>query len=251
MTQRARTLTALATATAVFGVLVPVGAASAAADTEPPVGSFALLSATSSDDPGPLVIEVVQNSLEDNVSATKDIVREVNWGTGGGYEPWRRHRSIDFSYTTVGRYDLRVRLTDEAGNKTVKDLGTIVVTDSFAPRLRVIKPASDQRRVWSDVRGYARDVGLSGLDFVRVKAVQKRTRGWFAYLGPDRGWQRVDGRVAARDKAKPVRVQAKANGSWAASLKGVRQGRLVVRTLARDLEGNRSKTVVVKRDVVR
>ncbi len=44
MTQRARALTAVATATTVLGVLVPAGTASAAADTEAPTGSFTLLS---------------------------------------------------------------------------------------------------------------------------------------------------------------------------------------------------------------
>ncbi|MGA9746902.1 MAG: PKD domain-containing protein [Nocardioides sp.] len=251
MTQRARALTAVATATTVLGVLVPAGTASAAPDTEPPTGSFTLLSATSSDDPGPMVVEVVQSSLEDDVTDTRDIAREVDWGTGGGFEPWRRRESIEFSYTTVGRYHLRVRLTDRAGNAAAQDLGTVVVTDSFAPRIKVIKPASDQRRVWRDIRGYARDVGLAGLDFVRVKAVQKRQRGWFAYLGPERGWKLSVDRGSARASARPVRVAARANGAWVASLKGVRQGRLVVRSVARDREGNRSDVLVVRRSVVR
>jgi hypothetical protein len=251
MAQRARALTAATTATVLFGGLVPVTPAAArAADDQPPVGSFVLLSATGSDDPGPMVVEVVQNSLRDNTSATGDILREVSWGTGVGFEPWRRGSSIEFSYTAVGRYDLRVRITDEAGNSAVEDLGAIVVSDSFAPRLTVNRPASDQWRTWRSVRGYARDVGLAGMDVVRVKAVQQRARGWYAYQGPGSGWQLAGSQSSAREAARPVRVPTSANGAWSAALDGVRSGTLVVRSVARDREGNRSKPVVVTRDLV-
>jgi hypothetical protein len=251
MAQRARALSAATTATVLFGGLVPVTPAAArAADDQPPVGSFVLLSATGSDDPGPMVVEVVQNSLRDNRSATGDILREVSWGTGVGFEPWRRGSSIDFAYTSVGRYELRVRMTDEAGNQAVEDLGTVVVSDSFAPRLTVNRPASDGWRAWRSVRGYARDVGLSGIDFVRVKALELRARGWYAYRGPEHGWASADSRRAARAAARPVRVTTAGNGSWSVPLDGVRPGTLVVRTFARDHEGNRSKVVVVTRDLV-
>ena len=250
VTLRARTLTAATSAAVLLGVLVPAGAATAAPDTEPPVGSFVVLSASSSDDPGPLAVDVVQNSLKDDQTATGDIVREVNWGTGVGYEPWHKGSSISFAYTSVGKYDLKVRVTDESGNRSVSDLGTVVVSDAFAPKLAVNRPASDRHRAWRSVRGYARDVGLAGMDFVRVKAWQHRARGWYAYQGEDRGWVRTDTRARAKDAAIPVRVPPSTNGAWKASLRGVRNGALVVRSFARDAEGNRSKAVVVRRTLV-
>jgi hypothetical protein len=251
VTPRARALAAATSATVLLGVLVPVGGASAASrDTAPPVGSFVVLSASSSEDPGPLTVEVVQNSLRDDRTATDDIVREVSWGTGVGFEPWRTGTSISFAYTSVGRYDLRVRVTDEAGNSSVEDLGTVVVTDSFVPQLTVNRPTSDQRVAWRSVRGYARDVGLAGMDFVRVKAWQRRTRGWYAYQGEDRGWVRADSEARAKAGAVPVRVPTSTNGAWKVSLRGVRSGALVVRTFARDAAGNRSKAVVIRRTLV-
>lgn len=250
MTQRARALTAATTATALLGVLVPAASTAAAPDRKPPVGSFVVLSATSSDDPGPMTVEIVQSSLEDDRTAVEDIVREVNWGTGVGYEPWRRTSSIEFAYTTVGEYDLKVRVTDEAGNRAVDDLGTVVVSDSFAPQLSVNRPESDRRRAWRSLRGYARDVGLAGLDFVRVKAIQKRGGGWFAYRGEERGWVPAVSETRAKAGAAAVRVPASDNGAWSVPLTGVRTGLLVVRTFARDHEGNRSPAVVVSRRLV-
>lgn len=251
VTQRVRALTAASSATVLLGVLVPAGAASAAArDTEPPVGSFVVLSAASSDDPGPLTVEVVQNSLEDDRTTPSDIVREVSWGTGVGFEPWRTGTSTSFAYTSVGRYDLRVRVTDEAGNSSVEDLGTVIVSDSFAPEVAVNRPASDRRTAWRSVRGYARDVGLAGMDFVRVKAWQERTRGWYAFRGEDRGWVRTGSEARAKAGAAAVRVPASTNGAWKVSLRGVRTGTLVVRTFARDAAGNRSTAVIVRRALV-
>ena len=252
MTLRARALAAAPVAVVLVAAPMSVPAGAAPADTEPPTGSFVVLSATSSDDPGPFVVEVVQNSLRDDRSAQADILREVNWGTGVGYEPWRRGDAIEFAYTTVGRYELKVRITDEAGNAAVEQLGTIVVEDDFAPTLRVNRPASDRLKVWRSISGYARDVGLAGVEFVRVKAVQQRNRGWFAYLGADRGWQLAPrGRVEARQMASAVRVPTSANGSWTVSLKGLGFGKLLVRTFARDLVGNRSDPAVVKRVLTR
>lgn len=253
MTLRARALTAAPVAVALLAASVSGPAASAApVDTEPPRGSFVVLSATSSDDPGPFVVEIVQDSLRDDRSAPGRILREVNWGTGVGYEPWRRGSSIEFAYTSVGRYDLRVRVTDEAGNAAVDRLGTIVVVDAFAPSLRVNRPTSDRLTGWRSIRGYAHDVGLAGVEFVRVKAVQQRIRGWFAYLGPDRGWQLAPrGRVEARQMASAVRVATTDNGAWAVSLKGLGFGRLQVRAFARDRMGNRSESVVVDRTLTR
>ena len=199
VTQHARARTAATAATAatlLLGVVASTAPATAAApDTKPPVGSFVLLSAASSDDPGPLTVEVAQVSLKDDRTPAADIVREVNWGTGVGYEPWRRGRTISFDYTSVGRYDLRVRVTDAAGNSSVEGLGIVVVADSFAPDLHVNQPTTDRVASWRSVRGYARDVGLAGMDFVRVKAWQMRTSGWFAYLGEKNGSRPGRGRA--------------------------------------------------------
>lgn len=261
VTQHARGLRSVTGATAATllvgivggaGVLATTSPATAAApDTKPPVGSFVLLSAASTDDPGPLTVEVAQVSLKDDRTPTAAIVREVNWGTGVGYEPWRRGRTISFDYTSVGRYDLRVRVTDEAGNSSVEELGIVVVTDSSAPDLRVNQPTSDRVGAWRSVRGYARDVGLAGVDFVRVKAWQMRTSGWFAYLGEERGWVKTGSWRRARAAARPVRVPTSTNGAWTASLRGIRPGALVVRAFARDAAGNRSPAVVVRRVLVR
>jgi hypothetical protein len=54
----------------------------------------------------------------------------------------------------------------------------------------------------------------------------------------------------ARSAAERVRVPTSTNGAWKVSLRGVRTGLLVVRSLARDLEGNRSRTVEVQRTLV-
>jgi hypothetical protein len=258
VTQHARARTAVTGATAatlllgVLGGLATAAPATAAApDTEPPVGSFAMLSAASSDDPGPLTVEVAQVSLKDDRTPSTDIVREVNWGTGVGYEPWRRGKTISFDYTSVGRYDLRVRVTDKAGNSSIEELGIVVVADTFAPRLKVNQPTSDRVSSWRSVRGYAHDVGLAGMDFVRVKAWQMRTSGWFAYLGEERGWVEAGSWACAKAAAVPVRVPTSTNGAWRASLRGIRPGALVVRAFARDAEGNRSATVVVRRILVR
>jgi hypothetical protein len=197
-----------------------------------------------------MTVELVQNSLRDDRTATRDIVREVSWGTGVGFEPWRTGPSISFANTSVGEYDLRVRVTDAAGNAAVEHLGTVVVSDAFAPRLSLNRPASDERTAWRSVRGYARDVGLAGLDFVRVKAWQHRARGWYAFKGEERGWVRLDSMARAKRSAVPVRVPASTNGAWKVSLRGVRAGLLVVRSFARDHEGNRSTTAVVKRSLV-
>ncbi len=255
VTQHARARTAATAATAatlLLGVVASTAPATAAApDTKPPVGSFVLLSAASSDDPGPLTVEVAQVSLKDDRTPAADIVREVNWGTGVGYEPWRRGRTISFDYTSVGRYDLRVRVTDAAGNSSVEALGIVVVADSFAPDLHVNQPTSDRVASWRSVRGYARDVGLAGMDFVRVKAWQMRTSGWFAYLGEKNGWVKAGSWARAKAAAKPVRVPTSTNGAWTASLRGIRPGALVVRAFARDANGNRSPAVVVRRVLTR
>ncbi|QNN53644.1 hypothetical protein [Nocardioides mesophilus] len=255
LTRRARTrvlVGAAASTIALCAVQVGPAAADQPGDVAAPTGDYALISADSSEDPGPFVVEVVQTRLSDDVSAVAAIRREVDWGEGGGFEPWASGGSIAHGYTAVGLFPLSVRLTDEAGNATVISLGNMRVTDDYAPRLGVREPSSATVSDWRVVSGRARDAGVSGVAWVRVKAFQHRHRGWFAYRAEQRSWVFTgQGRAAARKQAQPVWVRPDAGGRFVAGLAGLRPGDLELRGYARDRAGNRSKPVVVVRHLHR
>lgn len=73
---------------------------------------------------------VTQVSLNDDVTAAADVVREIDWGAG--FQPWGTGDSVSATFSAEGIHHPAVRLTDEAGNSRSYTL-TVVIGDETAP----------------------------------------------------------------------------------------------------------------------
>lgn len=76
---------------------------------------------------------VTEESLRDDVSAKDEIVREVDWGLGDGFERWDSGTTARHTYPELGIWYPKLRLTDKAGNDVTLSLQTVVTGDETAP----------------------------------------------------------------------------------------------------------------------
>lgn len=76
---------------------------------------------------------VTEESLRDDVSAKDEIVREVDWGLGDGFERWGSGTTARHTYPELGIWYPKLRLTDKAGNDVTLSLQTVVTGDETAP----------------------------------------------------------------------------------------------------------------------
>jgi hypothetical protein len=96
-------------------------------DVTPPTGSYAValdgLRAT-----------VTETDIADDLSLDADIVRQIDWDNGSGWEAWSTGTTRAHDYPTgQAAYHPRVRLTDRAGNPAVLDLTAVAIGDTEKP----------------------------------------------------------------------------------------------------------------------
>ncbi|MGH3363087.1 MAG: hypothetical protein ACRDOW_00045 [Nocardioidaceae bacterium] len=76
---------------------------------------------------------VTEDSLDDDVTTRGEIVREIDWGQGDGFESWDSGTTTRHTYPELGIWYPKLRLTDKAGNKATLSLQTVVTGDETAP----------------------------------------------------------------------------------------------------------------------
>lgn len=184
-------------------------------------------------------VAIRQQSISDDGTPAGQIRRVVRWGDGTGSQTWSSGTVLRHVYRGAGAHTPQVRLTDDAGNTRVVQLGKVSVSqDQVAPSVRLDLPSSrDLVSSWRRLHGTVHD-HQSGVARVVVRVVQKRHGHWVAYQ-PGTGWVSASSRAAAVHAAGWVRVVPGA-GAWSQDIPGLRRGTLLVRLTARDHAGNRA-----------
>ncbi len=206
-------------------------------DTAAPTGSFAL--GVPKAWAGWTKVSLELAALHDNLSPNDKIARVVSWGDGA-QTVWTEGSSPTHVYAAAGSYSPTVQLTDEAGNVSdpVATSTVVVSNDTVAPTLRV-KTSRPKRSVrgWRTVKGTATDAGV-GVRSVSVRAVEKRTTGWYAYKASTRRWVKAGSKAGAWRKATDVSLRPASTGVWTVKLARLTKGTLLVRSRATDNRGN-------------
>jgi hypothetical protein len=195
-------------------------------------------------------VNVTQTALSDDFSAAGDVERTINWGDGGQPQAWNDTVTISHVYANAGVYTPQVVLRDEAGNTSLVSATEVTVNaDTVLPVVKIKLPRKairDEVSSWKKVTGKATDTNGTGVDFVTVKAIEKRATGWFFYKPAAKTWVRTATKGQAWSRAKAAVVDPSALGVWSVRLAGLKKGTLFVRATATDLAGNVSKQVTQK-----
>ena len=95
-------------------------------DLTAPTGAFSVAATD-------MMATITQDELSDDATATNEILRDIDWGDGGGWQVWSTGTTANHTYAGLGRYIPQVRLTDVSGNSVVLTLAAVVVGDTTAP----------------------------------------------------------------------------------------------------------------------
>jgi PKD repeat protein len=213
-------------------------------DDKPPTGTFSIGPTTGWARGTPVTL--IQTSLSDDKTPAGSIRRSVNWHDGSIVAAWSAGARITHVYRTAGSYAPTVTMTDLAGNSaTVTTPAVTVHADTTAPVTGLLRPANpSSSSAWRVLKGRDSD-GQSGVAWVHVAAIEKRGGAWYAYRPATHSWVKAGSRAAAVRKSRAGRaVLARAGvgaGPWTFHLSGVRKGVLVLRVVAADRSGNRSR----------
>ncbi len=214
-------------------------------DKTPPTGTFTTGPAKVW--AGLTTVNLTQTALSDDFSPPSYLLRWINWGDGSAVEPWVTSISATHLYAAAGSYTPQVVLKDEAGNTgQVAAQGVVVSADTVRPVVTVKVPKkaiADEVGSWKRVLGTATDTQGTGVAGVSVRAIEKRTAGWFFYKATTKTWVKAATKAKAWKRAKPVAAKVDAKGAWVARLAGLRKGTLIVRATATDVAGNVSAPV--------
>ncbi|MEO6512987.1 MAG: hypothetical protein ABIO16_18460, partial [Nocardioides sp.] len=139
----------------------------------------------------------------------------------------------------------KVILKDEAGNTgEVAAEAVKVSADTVRPVLKLTLPkngVAGEVSSWKRLAGTATDDKGTGVAGVTVKAIEKRSSGWFFYQASTKTWSSAATKAKAWKRAKAAVAKVDAKGSWTVRLGGLKKGTLIVKPTAVDLAGNTSK----------
>jgi hypothetical protein len=211
------------------------------ADVTPPSGSIAVAPAAAW--AKWTKVSVTVSGVSDDLSNPVDVSRTVDWGDGNVTSVVGLS-TITHRYRTAGVYEPNVILADQAGNTSavLTDADVTVTADVVSPKLSLTLPRrhTDRAAAWSTLRGRASDA-QSGLRYVHVQAIEKRSRAWFAFNPTKHRWVRAGSTAAAAwKKAGTGKATLGTRHRWSFALKGVTKGTLVFRAVAGDHVGNTS-----------
>jgi hypothetical protein len=105
---------------------------------------------------------------------------------------------------------------------------------------------ADEVGSWKRPHGMATDAQGTGVDRVSVRAIEKRSTGWYFYQATTKTWVKVGTKTKAWKRAKAVVADPTAKGAWTVRLVGLKKGTLFVRATATDRSRNVSKPVTHK-----
>ncbi len=223
---------------------------STGADSTPPTGTFGVT--PSAGWAAYTRVTLTQSALADNVTAAGAVRRVVDWRDGRGAVAWPAGTTTAHVYAAAGSYTPRVTLTDQAGNSaTVSTAPVTVRSDSTAPTTVLLRPGHrSSAAAWRVLKGRVGDAG-SGVRVVRVSAVEKRGRAWYAYRPASHTWAKAPSRAAALRRSGPGRAVLVGANRWTYRIPGVRHGALVLRLVAGDHVGNTSRLLTYSQRLTR
>lgn len=205
------------------------------ADTTAPTGTFSVSPAKAW--ANWTKVTVTQIAIQDDLSQPDKIARLVDWGDGRT-QPWAAGATVTHRYKTAAAFTPTVTIADEAGNTAgpILTSAVTVTVDSVAPWVRLTLPRlrTSSVRSWTTLKGRSRDAG-TGVRKVRVRAIQKRDSGWYAYLPGRKIWVRGGSTPkAAWVRSKPARVSTTTRHTWSVKLQRLTRGLLVYKVSAID-----------------
>jgi len=229
-------------------------------DTTAPTGTFTVtpthawlvLDFETFDEAESASVTIRQSALSDDTSTS--ITRRVLAGDGTAAKTWASGSTFAITYTKPGTFTPKVELTDGFGNTASVSLSAVTISeDNVAPVVRITRPSTSMRdRVsgWRKIRGTAVD-GQTGVDSVVVILMEKRGASWYVYNFHKHAWLKGrTGQIAtlAHSKARPAIVSPDSLGQWhTGRIRGLKQGRIVVRSLAFDDAINLGTAIVRQR----
>jgi len=183
-------------------------------------------------------------TASDNLSPAASIRRTVAWGDGTTTVTYG-DRTLRHTYAVAGTFRPRVTLADEAvpvNSGEVAGGAVVVAKDVYGPTVTLALPVAKRRSVrsWSVLRGASRDA-QTAVRLVRVKAVEKRGRAFYAYVPARRAWVKAGRKSRAFTVAGYVQVATRK--AWSVRLPRLTKGVLVYRVQAVDVMGNVSAVV--------
>jgi 5'-nucleotidase len=192
-------------------------------------------------------VTVSQSAIGDNWTPDNLIVRTVSWGDGTT-SAWTGAGPAKHVYATAGTYTPTVTLTDEAGNMSpaIGTSAVVVSADTVGPKVTVAKAKPRHSvKAWRTLRGTATDAA-TGVQSVKVKAVEKRGTSWFGYNAVTAKWVKAATKAKAFAKSRAIVRTTNAQHRWTAKLVGLRKGHLVAKVWATDHVQNRSVVLIRK-----
>ncbi len=212
-------------------------------DKTPPTGKFPTGPNTVWQ--GLTTVTLTQTALSDNLSPAAFILRWIDWGDGSPVLPWTDGVTATHVFAAAGDYAPKVILKDEAGNTgEVAAEAVHVSADTVRPVLKLTLPkkgVAGEVSSWKRLAGTATDDKGTGVAGVTVKAIEKRSSGWFFYKATTKTWSSAATKAKAWKRAKAAVAKVDAKGSWTVRLGGLKKGTLILKPTATDVAGNASK----------
>jgi len=219
-------------------------------DDQPPTGTFSI--GPASGWANGTRVTLTQASISDNKTPAGSIRRSVSWKDGSIAEVWSAGTTITHVFRAAGSYTPTVTLTDLAGNSfTASTAAVHLRADTAAPTARLRRPtARSSATAWRTLKGRDGDVG-SGVAWVHLSAIEKRGGAWYVYRPASRSWVKARSRAAALLKSHAARAVIIGASQWTYRLAGLRKGTLVLRLVAGDQAGNRSRSLTYSQSLTR
>lgn len=208
-------------------------------DESGPTGSFIL--ETPSAWVGWTKVRLGQADIHDDLSPDDKITRVISWGDGA-QTIWTQGTTPTHVYDAAGSYAPTVTLTDEAGNSSDPLATSTVVAkaDRARPTIRLTPPKQRRAHVasWRTLEGRATDAE-TGVRHVKLRSIEKRRTGWYAYQADTRSWVNATSKTAAWKRTVAASVRP-TSGNWSVRLSNLRKGRLFYKARAFDNRANAS-----------
>ncbi|WP_067508652.1 PKD domain-containing protein [Actinoplanes sp. TFC3] len=183
---------------------------------------------------------------------------KINFNWGDGYTNWVKPKNQSFTGLyyhrkngglVKGKITLKATFYNKYGATSAYTVATVTLkTDSWAPVVKVKKPASSNRiKSWKTVTGTVSDKG-SGVPYVYVFVSRISGSKVYCYT-PQKKWKRV---YTETDYNNCVPIAVKpAKGKWSVKVNGLAKGTIYVDAIAWDWADKQSKWSSVKAKLTR
>lgn len=166
---------------------------------------------------------------------------EISWGDGETSPISAKSKKASHKYAEPGKYRVSVVLSNDAGNSSPRNIGTITVKkDSWAPKSSVKTPANRNRvSSWKTLRGTFTDKGVGTGSVALMLGLRRGTTDYvYNYNKTTKKWRWVKESPGNEMTRASLLVVKPSKGKWKAKISGLKKGHLVVAYYAVDAVGN-------------